>query len=783
MYLRILKKDLKRKKTMNVILLIFVILATTFVASSANNMVSVITALDSFFEKAEMPDYWICFTDQGEAWKFEDFAKEKKYDYRKGKLLQIDPKDVSIGGVALEYSNTLCLSSMKNSTKIFDTGDREIKKVEDGEIYLTGEMFHSSENNFKVGDSITITANGKTKSFTLKGAVKDAMFGSPMLGITRFLISGNDYAYFEAEDAAAIYSVCVYTKDKEFMDRFNGLDLNTIFSEGRSTIKNVYIMDMVIAAVMLVVSICLILISMAILRFTIHFTMSEEFREIGVMKAIGIASPAIRGLYIAKYFAISMAAGMIGLGASLPFGNIMLGNLEQNIILPADRLYFLNVLCAFVVVAVVVLFCYFCTRKIKNFSPIDAIRNGENGERYSRKGILRLGKWRIAPVPFMAVNDILSGIRRFVAMILIFTLGILLIIIPINTINTLRSDQLISWFSMAECDHVVGSELMFKPAEDNFHILEQELRGIKGFLLDKGIEAEVFREVMFKMYISHNGKKTSSLAFQGSGDVTTAQYAYLEGSAPQSSDEVGISHVVADRIGAKIGDTVAIKNGEKTKNYMVTAIFQTMNNLGEGIRFYQEETIDYRYATGSFGTQVAYSDSPDRGELDRRKEMLEKYDPGSEVYTAGDYVSHMIGDVAGQLQDIKRLILIVVLCINVLVTVLMVKSFITKEKGEIATLKAIGWKNSSLVVWQTMRIGIVLLISTILAVLLSTPLSVLSVEPIFKIMGAYHIKFEVAPWEVFVMYPLIVLGVTVCSGMLAALQVCRVQASETAGTE
>ena len=36
MYLRILKKDLKRKKTMNVILLIFVILAATFIASSAN---------------------------------------------------------------------------------------------------------------------------------------------------------------------------------------------------------------------------------------------------------------------------------------------------------------------------------------------------------------------------------------------------------------------------------------------------------------------------------------------------------------------------------------------------------------------------------------------------------------------------------------------------------------------------------------------------------------------------------------------------------------------------
>lgn len=56
MYLQILKKDLKRKKTMNLILLIFIILAATFIASSANNMVTVTTALDSYFEKAEVPD-------------------------------------------------------------------------------------------------------------------------------------------------------------------------------------------------------------------------------------------------------------------------------------------------------------------------------------------------------------------------------------------------------------------------------------------------------------------------------------------------------------------------------------------------------------------------------------------------------------------------------------------------------------------------------------------------------------------------------------------------------
>ena len=57
MYLSILKKDLKRKKAMNIILLVFIILATMFVSSSVNNIISVTTALEHYFEMAGVPDY------------------------------------------------------------------------------------------------------------------------------------------------------------------------------------------------------------------------------------------------------------------------------------------------------------------------------------------------------------------------------------------------------------------------------------------------------------------------------------------------------------------------------------------------------------------------------------------------------------------------------------------------------------------------------------------------------------------------------------------------------
>lgn len=784
MYLRILKKDLKRKKTMNVILLIFIILAAMFIASSGNNIMTVSTALDSYFEKAEIPDYWFTTVDSQSLETFEDFADKNQYNYRCLELIQIDPKKITVDGRDFEYSNTSCISSLKNSTKVFDENDREITEVHDGEIYVTSGLFYTEKNGFKVGDSIEITANGKTKTFTLKGSTKDAAFGSDMIGMTRLLISENDYAYFKSAVPSIMYSMFVYTDDPDYLNQFDNLELNTIFSVNGSTIKNIYIMDMITAVVMLIVSVCLILISMVILHFTINFTMSEEFREIGVMKAIGIPNRKIRELYIIKYFAISLVGVVVGLVLSVPFGNMMIQKFSQNIIMSNSRLFLLNIVCAFSVAAVVVLFCYFCTRKIKKFSPIDAIRNGENGERYSRKGIIRLNKSHLAPIPFLALNDIFSGLKRFATMIVIFALGLLLIIVPMNTIQTLQSDNLICWFSVAKCDHIISEEMLLTAIDGNKTKLEERLNEVKQKLSEHQISAEVFQEAVFRFNISHGNRKTSSISFQGNGDVTAKQYVYLEGTAPQRTGEIAVTRQISERIGAAIGDDVTIKIGEQTKTFIVTALYQSMNNMGEGIRFYQDETLDYHCIFGSFGIQIKYTDNPDSQTLAERKDLLEKLYPDGEIYTAGEYVNYMIGEgTVETLQDIERMIWIVVLCVNILVTVLMVKSFITKEKGEIAMLKAVGFQNKSLIAWQTLRIGIVLLFSILIASLFSTPLTKLTIEPIFKIMGAESIEFAIQPLKTCFLYPLIVLGVTVFSGFVAALQVRSISASETSNIE
>ena len=603
-----------------------------------------------------------------------------------------------------------------------------------------------------------------------------------MMGTPRFLISKDDFNDFYSNESVKPWlgkSIYVNTHDVDGLEQALSDCTNITFMGSKALIKTTYIMDMINAGVLLIVSICLILISFVILRFTITFTLSEEYREIGIMKAIGIKNRKIRGLYIVKYLATSIVGAIIGLTLSIPFGNMLLQQVSENIVIEGNNRYILNIIFAIAIVLIIMLFCYRCTGKVKKFSPVDAIRNGTTGERFKKKGVIKLSKSKLKPVPFMAVNDILSGVKRFGIMLITFTIGILLITIMVNTIATLQSDNLITWFSTTKSDVFLedldsGEKHLFKGGHEN---LKEQLNEIKKTLSENGIKADCYCETTFKLGIINGDYKCKSLAFQGT-NTTTDMYSYLEGTPPKNKNEIALTYITADKIHAKIGDTVTISTVSGDKDYIITAIYQSMNNMGEGIRFTEDEELDYSQAMGIFPYQVKYTDNPSSDEISKRFELIKDKFSDYTVRTCGEYVDYMIGGIAGYMSNTKLLIILIVLIINILVAVLMEKSFLTKERSEIAMLKAIGFKNSSIILWQTLRIGIVMVLAVFIAILLSEPASQLSVGFIFKIMGANNIIFDVNVLESYVIYPLICLATTVLAVFIVAQQVRKVKSSE-----
>ena len=59
MNLRIVKKDLKRKKSIHLILLVFIFLSTMFISGSLNNFTVILNGVEYFMEQAGLADFLV----------------------------------------------------------------------------------------------------------------------------------------------------------------------------------------------------------------------------------------------------------------------------------------------------------------------------------------------------------------------------------------------------------------------------------------------------------------------------------------------------------------------------------------------------------------------------------------------------------------------------------------------------------------------------------------------------------------------------------------------------
>ncbi|MGC4019792.1 MAG: ABC transporter permease [Muricomes sp.] len=590
MYLNILKKDMKRKKTMNIILLLFIILSATFVSSSVNNIIAVYSGIDYYFDKAGMADYFVATIDRGDSHKVTDSLDQiKEIDsYGIEPVIYMNSTNILKDGKKLpSMSNTSVLMNYEDAQiTYFDKNNNPIAPVKSGTVWLSAKSLE--KNNLKSGDKIEIVIDGVSLEYKIMGVCKDAFLGSEMMGMTRFIISSEDFEKYDSN----IYggSLCyIKTGDVSAVERRIGeLDISTVFNGSREMIKLTYVMDMIIAGVLLVVSILLILTAFVVLRFTIAFTLSEEFREIGVMKAIGIRNTKIRLLYMTKYFALSVIGSAIGFFAGIPFGNLLLDSVSNSIVLESENSILINLVCAMAVITVILLFCFGCTRKVVKFTPLDAIRNGETGERFYKRSIIRLGKSKLKPYEFLALNEVLSNPKRLGIIAVTFILCLSPVLILANTVNTLKSDDLVTYFGVTKSDVYLSDEAkqMSLMSENGEEKLKKYLEEIEQTLANNGMPAKCCNQAVFKMTISHGDNICKSQVLKGIG-TTTDMYKYYEGTPPQNNREVALTKYISEKLDAKIGDTITIRQLEGDKKYIVTALFQSMINQGEGVRLYQ----------------------------------------------------------------------------------------------------------------------------------------------------------------------------------------------------
>lgn len=775
MFFRILKKEFTHKIGINIILFIFMLMATIFVASSVNNIIVVLHATEYCMEKGKVGDIYVAeFEKEGEE-NLGDFLKKSAdvTSYSKNEAILLSSSNIkSFGNQAgsnYKVTGSIFLQSQwKKNMLIFDSNGKPIH-LKNGEIAISLDQVE--KNHLKIGDKITLKYGNYTKTYLLKYATNDPAFGGDFMSIRRFLISDDDFSQWKQQGIDPFYNYNINTNQKEKLNQqMNRQQLNFITNIDKDMISFSYVVNLISAAVLIIVGICFILIAFLILRFTIVFTLQDDFKEIGIMQAIGIKYKTIQKIYLAKYIILISVAACIGCFLSIPTSNYMIDRVRKSMLMESAGANFnINIICSILVALFVLQMCALCTRKLKKITAMEAIRSGQMGERYYQKTLIHLAKSKFMPTPiFLALNDILSSCKKYVVLILTFSIGMLLIILPLNTITSLKSDEMIRNFVLdTKADFYITDikkDLNETEAYDHDYA-KKTLDQIKADFKQKGYEIRdnVMTFYTFSIY-RDEPKDIYSVTTTVPVYSDNFYYQMTKGSAPKEKNEIAFSEKQAEKMHVKIGDTVHVMLNGTNQQFIITGFYQNYLNMGSSAALSEKVDVSNIKLSGIWTYQCYFKNHTFTKELNQQ---LKKEFTQYSIKDAQQVMAGQLGSTSNQLGELKKVILILIFAVNILITLLMTKIFILNEKGQIALLKNIGFSNFSVRMWQTTRMGIILCMSVFFGAVISIPLNTLALRPIFGMMGATHMVIAVNASEVYLKYPLFLLAL-VCITTYAA---------------
>lgn len=784
MFWRILKKDLKRKKTMNIILLLFVILCSMFAAAAVNNIIAVTGGIEHYFDAADVPDVTVLTmgeNDAEESFGELDCVREMKTEHW---LDVFSSKCFRYNGKKLDnfMNDAILISDSEMAVNYFDENNHIIESVDKGCFYASAPFLQDID--IKEGDEVELDVGDSHLTLKFMGRFKGALFSSGKTNSPYLIVNSADYDYLDREETTHILNYKQLYINTSDVDEIKELAKNydRVFVSTREESKSIYLYDMLSAYILMIISIVLMFTAFVVLRFTIGFTVNEEFREIGVMKAVGIDNGSIRSLYIVKYLAIAVVGTLIGYFCSVPLGDMMMRTVSENMVLGSESGTLMGLLCSGLVVIIILLFCYGCTRRVKKLSPIDAVRNGQTGERFRRKSLLHLGHSKLPSTVFLSVNDVLSSPKQFSIMIVVFTLCILLMTMMSNFALTLKSEKIRRFFDVPVSEaHIMDSEIIEEVIKDQ-STHKQIIADTEKLLADNGMPGKCTMTIGAQFETSHEDK-TAKINFRVMKGETNDTLSVDKGSAPQKTDEIVVTVSTLDALDAEIGDRVTAVINEKEYEFIITGTFSTFVNADNAAFLYKDFDLGHLAASNVMGVQIHFDGSPDKDRINQNIEKLGDLLDTDKVYSTSDFIKNFTG-MSDTLNAIKQMMMIITVIVTALIVILMERSFISKEKSEIALMKAVGIGDGSITLQHSLRFVIVSVIACIVSSAVLMPVSDVMMNWACNMIGDISgLKCDFDPIEVFVVCPAILIGVTVIGSFLTALYTKTIKASDTASIE
>jgi putative ABC transport system permease protein len=458
---------------------------------------------------------------------------------------------------------------------------------ERSEIWLP--KYLAMNNDIKLGDTLRIPIASGTKELIVSGLVADPHYGSGMINPTRAWLSPGELLFFLNISELKNTMLGVRLKQPEntqvLWERFNKQFHYTGTSLTYALFKNAYqSIYQIMGNVVLIFSLMAIIISMILVRNVVRISIFQDYKFIGVYKALGFTPGNILSTYLLHYLALSMLFIPVGLVGSFTAIKILTASIVEKlgstgIDVPIGSLFLLTTVTILILILVTVLTTSMFAAKIK---PSIAIRTGAP-QPGKKKNISLKKVWNLnLPVEMLLGLHYLSiSPKRIITQVLVVAVATFIISFSIDisfSFENLKHNKAAWGFENSDVQ-VTRKEAVIIPLThaQMMELLKHE-RDIKNIVPFGYVSLSILSESDLPIEEIY-GKAYGS-------DPAEVGLISLNGHHPKGEKDIALCINTARQLGKNVGDSINVWIEGQRLRFFIAGIYQDASNLGKGFRMH-----------------------------------------------------------------------------------------------------------------------------------------------------------------------------------------------------
>jgi putative ABC transport system permease protein len=223
------------------------------------------------------------------------------------------------------------------------------------------------------------------------------------------------------------------------------------------------------------------------------------------------------------------------------------------------------------------------------------------------------------------------------------------------------------------------------------------------------------------------------------GDHQIFPLSYLKGASPDSPEQISLSSLAADSMGAELGETITLRGESGPQDVTLVGIYQDMTNGGRTAKAMVSvdgEPIVWRTVL------LDAADGVSPAQLARR--LSDSY-PAVQTIQMSEFADQTLGDLISQTGTVATAAALVAIVLTSLIAAMFAQMVIARDRSQIAIQRGLGVSDRALRTQYLTRFVVVLVTGIVLGAVLVATVGQSMVASVIGSLGAPALRFDVEP--------------------------------------